>query len=123
MAEGFARELGGDQVEVYSAGTNPTGVVSEDSIYLMEEIGIDIAQQRSNGLDAVPLDEIDVVVSMAHVPASQMVPPGFAGRVIDWEVRDPIGRSLTIFRSVRDEIKDRVRVLLDETVTPSTGSR
>jgi len=114
MAEGFAREFGGDAVEVHSAGTHPTGVVSEDSILLMEETGIDIAHQRSNGLDAVPLDQIDVVVSMAPRRASELMPPGFAGRTIDWEVDDPIGSSVDTFRRVRDEIASRVKALLKE---------
>ena len=56
---------------------------------------------------------------MAHIPASQMAPSGFGGRTIDWDIEDPIGRSLSIFRNVRDEIQNRVRSLLDETLTPS----
>lgn len=114
MAEGFARHLGGDLVEVYSAGTNPTGVVSEDSIEMMDEIGIDISGQRSNGLRSVPLEEIDIAVSMAPVPAAALMPPEFRGRAIDWKVDDPISRSLETFRRVRDEIEAHVRELLDE---------
>jgi len=114
MAEGFARELGRGRIEAYSAGTNPTGVVSEDAIMLMEEIGIDISHQRSNGLDAVPVGEMDLVISMAPLPASAMVPPQFHGRAIDWKVDDPIGRGLGTFRRVRDEIKARVTALVAE---------
>ncbi|MCH7548106.1 MAG: arsenate reductase ArsC [Candidatus Krumholzibacteriota bacterium] len=112
MAEGFARELGGDAVDVYSAGTHPTGVVSGDSIMMMDEINIDISRQSSNGFDDVPMDEMDIVVSMARVPAAELVSPGFAGAVHDWEVADPIGGSPDYFRSVRDDIRDRVRTLL-----------
>jgi len=112
MAEGFAREMGGSRVESYSAGTNPTGVVSEDAIMLMDELGFDISHQRSNGLDAVPLEEMDVVVSMAPRPARLMVPKGFKGRVIDWNVDDPISRGLGTFRRVRDEIRTLVEQLL-----------
>ena len=114
MAEGFAREMGGGDLEVYSAGTNPTGVVSEDAIMMMEEIGIDIAGQRSSGLDDAPLDEIDVAVSMAPVSARRLMPETYAGRAIDWKVRDPIGSSLGTFREVRDNIERRVRELLEE---------
>jgi arsenate reductase len=114
MAEGFARKLGEDVVEVFSAGIHPTGVVSEDAILMMEENGIDISRQRSNGLDEIPLDEIDVAISMTGFPAAQYLPSDFQGRVLDWDVDDPIGRPLATFRRVRDEIEERVKDLLEE---------
>jgi len=114
MAEGYARELGGDAVEVYSAGTHPTGVVSEDSITMMKEIDIDIAHQSSNGFDRVPMHAIDVIVSMARVPAAELVPFDFTGRTVDWDVPDPLGGGPDYFRRVRDDIGTRVIALLDE---------
>lgn len=114
MAEGFARQLGGDVIEPFSAGLHPTGVVSEDAILTMEERGIDITRQRSKGLDEVPLGDIDVVVSMTGIPASDLFSADFRGRLIDWNVDDPIGSPLSVFRRVRDEIEERVKDLLEE---------
>ncbi len=114
MAEGFARTLGGDVLEIYSAGTNPTGFVSEDAIEIMRELKIDISAQRSGGLDAVPVADMDIVVSMAPLPARRMVPRGFGGVAIDWKVQDPVGKSLTVFRRVRDDIHVRVTDLVDQ---------
>ncbi len=114
MAEGFARAFGGEAVESYSAGTHATGVVSADSILTMEELGIDISRQTSKKLAAVPVDEMDVVVSMAPTPAARLVPRGFAGRALDWDVDDPVGAGLERFRRVRDDIEQRVRALLAE---------
>ncbi len=113
MAEGFGREFGGDSVQSWSAGTHPTGVVSEDSIRMMDEIDIDISSQRSQGLDAIPFDEIDIVVSMAMRPARDLVPPDFTGRTLDWDIPDPLGGPPDYYRSVRDEIGTRVRDLLN----------
>jgi arsenate reductase len=114
MAEGFARKLGADVVEPYSAGLHPTGVVSEDAILTMEEDGIDISLQRSKGLDEIPLDEIDIVVSMTGIPAAELFPESYTGRLIDWQIDDPIGSPISVFRRVRDEIEERVRDLLEE---------
>lgn len=114
MAEGFARALGEDVVEVYSAGLHPTGVVSEDAIMIMEERGIDISRQRSNGLEDVRLQEMDFVVSMTGFPAEQYLPGNFGGTVIDWYIDDPIGRPLSVFRRVRGEIEDNVTDLVEE---------
>jgi arsenate reductase (thioredoxin) len=114
MAEGFAQKFGGDILDVYSAGTNATGVVSEDSIELMRELKIDISKALSNGLHAVPLAEMDVVVSMAPVPARSLVPRDFKGRTIDWKVEDPVGKSLAVFRRVRGELEVLVKRLVDD---------
>ncbi len=114
MAEGFARSMADDILEVYSAGTNPSGVVSEDAIEIMREIKIDISMLESNGLDAVPVKDMDIVISMAPVPAGRLVPRGFGGRAIDWGVEDPINKSLSVFRRVRDEIHVRVTDLVDQ---------
>jgi protein-tyrosine-phosphatase len=114
MAEGFARELGSDVIEAYSAGLHPTGVVSEDAILIMEERGIDISRQHSNGMGEIPLDEIDIVVSMAGFPAREYLPANFRGRTIDWIVDDPIGRPLPTFRRVCGEIEEKVTDLLEE---------
>ena len=114
MAEGFARKFGGDSLEIYSAGTNPTGVVSEDAIEIMREVKVDIARLQSKGLDEVPLADMDVVVSMAPRAAAVIVPRGFQGRTIDWNVEDPVGKSLTVFRRVRGDLEVRVKNLIDD---------
>jgi arsenate reductase len=114
MAEGFAREFGSDVIEAVSAGLHPTGVVSEDAILIMEEHGIDISRQHSNGINEVPLDEIDIAVSMTGFPAREYLPADFRGRAIDWEIDDPIGRPLPTFRRVCGEIEEKVKDLLEE---------
>ena len=114
MAEGYARELGSDVIEPFSAGLHPTGVVSEDAILMMEEHGVDISRQRSNGLDEVPLGEIDIVVSMTGIPAAELFPSSYRGKLIDWAVDDPIGSPLSVFRRVRDEIEVKVKDLVEE---------
>jgi arsenate reductase len=114
MAEGLASAFGGELVEAYSAGTNPTGVVSEDAIEIMRELKIDISRLRSKGLDEVPVADMDIVVSMAPRPAAMIVPRNFRGRAIDWRVEDPVGKSLTVFRRVRSELDVLVRQLVED---------
>lgn len=114
MAEGLARTVGRELVEVYSAGTNPSGVISEDAIEIMRELKVDISDARSKSLVDVPVAEMDIVVSMAPRPALMMVPRDFRGRTIDWRVEDPVGKSLTVFRRVRAELDVLVRQLLED---------
>lgn len=114
MAEGFARKFGGDLVEVYSAGTHATGFVSEDAIEIMRELKIDISKQTSNGLKEVPIADMDIVISMAPARARTLVPRGFSGKTIDWKVEDPVGKSLVVFRRVRDQLQTLVKHLTDD---------
>lgn len=114
MAEGFARKFGGDCVEVYSAGTHATGFVSEDAVEIMRELKIDISKQTSNGLKEVPIADMDIVVSMAPARARTLVPRGFAGKTVDWKVEDPVGKSLVVFRRVRDQLQTLVKQLTDD---------
>jgi len=114
MAEGIARHAGNDIIEAYSAGTHPTGVVSEDAIEIMKELKIDISKARSKSLLDVPLSQMDIVVSMAPRRAIEIAPRGFRGETIDWDVDDPVGRSLTTFRRVRGEIDALVKKLVED---------
>jgi arsenate reductase len=113
MAEGFARHIGSDFIEAYSAGTHHSGVMSEHTIAAMEEKGIDISRQYSKGLSDVPFMEMDYVVTLGCRPADQLCPVDYPGEKIDWAIEDPIGHSSTIFREVRENIESRVTELLE----------
>jgi len=123
MAEGFARHLGGDMVEAFSAGTNPTGLLSSQAIEVMKEKGIDITPQYSKGLSDVPVETMDVVVTMGCCRADEVCPVTFAGKKIDWDIEDPIGQPIEVFRRVRDEIEAKVRGLLTELWREGVGKR
>lgn len=43
MAEGFARQLGSHVLDVYSAGSHPSGTINPDAVYVMQEAGVDIS--------------------------------------------------------------------------------
>jgi arsenate reductase len=112
MAEGFARHMGSDIVEAFSAGTHHTGAVSEKAIAVMEERGIDISRQRSKGLNEVPLLDMDYIINMATSSADDVCPSHYSGEKLVWLVLDPIGESQECFESVRDDIEKRVKGLL-----------
>ena len=46
MAAGFMRELGGDRVEVLSAGSAPKDSINPVAVEAMAEVGIDISTQQ-----------------------------------------------------------------------------
>jgi arsenate reductase len=108
MAEGFAKKLGKNKIEVFSAGSNPSGKVNESAIEVMKEISIDISQQKSKGFKELPYKGFDYVITMGCGDVCPFVP---AKQRIEWDIPDPKGRSIEEFRVVRDEIEERVKEL------------
>ena len=113
MAEGLLRHLAGDRFEVMSAGTEATHV-RPLAIRAMEEIGVDISGQDSKTLGRYLQEPFDYVITVCD-DANEACPffPGAADR-LHWSFEDPSkaeGKEeerLTVFRSVRDQIRKRI---------------
>ena len=109
MAEAFARRLGGDEVEAFSAGSRPSGVVNPKAIASMREVGYDLGTHESKSLDDIPKGEFEHVVTMGCGDACPWVP---ARHRDDWDIPDPKDMPPEEFNRVRDEIERRVRGLI-----------
>jgi arsenate reductase (thioredoxin) len=117
MAEGLLRHLADDQFEVASAGVSPTRVRPE-AIAVMSEIGIDISQHHSKSVDEFVGQEFDYVITVCD-NANEQCPifPGNTKR-IHWSFEDPAAvqgdeqARLAVFRRVRDEIHQRLRLFV-----------
>lgn len=111
MAEGFARKYGGDEFEVFSAGSKPSGIVNPDAIKVMKEAGINISGQSSKGFESLPYHRFDYIVTMGCQDTCPYFP---AQKKVEWQIEDPKGKGLEVFRKVRDEIGKKVKELLNE---------
>lgn len=105
MAEGFLRACGGDLFEAYSAGSNPSGEVNPVAVKVMREEEIDISAQRSKGFKDLPGKDFDILVSMGCGDLCPFFP---ASEHIRWDIENPGGKDISVFRRVRDEIKGKV---------------
>jgi protein-tyrosine-phosphatase len=110
MAEAFARLFGGPRVEAFSAGSQPSGKINDTAVAAMREIGYDLTAHRSKSLAEVPAGPYDAVVTMGCGEACPAVP---AARRCDWQIPDPRELPLESFRTVRDLIAGKVRVLVE----------
>jgi arsenate reductase len=112
MGEGLARAMGGDRLEVFSAGTKPS-TVNPLAIRAMAEIGIDISQHRSKHLNEFLDQPFDYVLTVCD-DAAEACPvfPGKAQR-LHWSLPDPAAATgneaerLERFREVRDNFATR----------------
>jgi len=111
MAAGFMREIGGDRVEVLSAGSAPKDSINPVAVEAMAEVGIDIANQQPKVLTNEAVMESDAVITMGCGDACPLYP---GKRYEDWVLEDPAGQDLDFVRKVRDEIKVKVQTLLTE---------
>ncbi len=119
MAEGWANTLKSDQIEAYSAGVEMHGL-NPNAVKVMQEVGIDITNHKSQHVDELLHIDFDFVVTVCDnaqqscpvFPANAIVihksfddPPKMAALVEGEQ------RKLNCYRIVRDQIKDFIETL------------
>lgn len=119
MAEGLLRARGGVMFEVFSAGTEPR-TVHPLAIKVVQELGIDIRDQRATGIEAFATEPpMDLVVTVCH--EAQETCPIFpnARRQVHWGFPDPShvtgseAERLVAFRHIRDLIAAKIDQFLE----------
>ncbi|MDR7276518.1 arsenate reductase ArsC [Catenuloplanes atrovinosus] len=111
MAAGWLRHLGGDAVEVRSAGSEPAEAVNPAAVEAMREVGIDISGGTPTLLEYETARTSDVIITMGCGDACPVFP---GKRYEDWKLDDPAGRDVAAVRPIRDEIRRRVETLLTD---------
>lgn len=125
MAEGWSRQLGGDDFRAESAGIEAHGK-NPRAIAVMREAEVDISAQESTIVSAEMLERADIVVTVCGHADEQCpaLPPGVTK--VHWPLTDPAkaeGSEEEIaagFRATRDEVKQRVQSLLKSLAQTST---
>ncbi|MBI2371518.1 MAG: arsenate reductase ArsC [Deltaproteobacteria bacterium] len=93
-----------------SAGSDPGERVHPEVIEVMREVGIDLSTATPRKLTVEVASEADLLVTMGCDDACPVVP---GVRRDDWALADPKGQSIQRVREIRDEIRRRVRQLVD----------
>lgn len=118
MATAFAhqeqQERGlGDEVEIPTGGTQPADHVHDPVVAVMEEVGINLEDRTPRAITPDELADTNIVVTMGGA-ASDICPATWSGENRDWTLDDPNGRDPDEVRTIRDEVRRRVRKLFDE---------
>lgn len=114
LAEGIARKLAPPGVTVLSAGSEPWRV-HPMALRVLGEAGVDTARLRSKGVDEIPIEEADLVVTLCADEVCPRVPPGV--RRLHWPLDDPAeawgeAEQLRRFRETGDLLRERISTLL-----------
>ncbi|MFC4023377.1 arsenate reductase (thioredoxin) [Oceanobacillus longus] len=118
MAEGWAKKYLGDEWSVRSAGIEAHGL-NPNAVKAMNEVGVDISNQKSEKIDTEFLDHATLAVTLCGDAADRcpMTPPQVKRE--HWGFDDPAKAEGTeeevwkVFQRVRDEIGDRIKLFAE----------
>lgn len=112
MAEGWGREILGEEWNVYSAGIETHGV-NPKTIEVMKEVDIDISNHTSDLIDNKILKQSDLVVTLCSDANENcpVIPPNVKKE--HWGFDDPAGKSWSEFQRVRDETGQKIKQFYD----------
>ena len=106
MAEAFVRKLGGEAIDVASAGTIAADRPDPGVVAAMAELGIDISRARPKLLDPEVMTRADRIITMGcDVEGVPRIDD-------DWGLPDPRGQVLERVRAIRDDVYRKVRELI-----------
>ncbi|WP_104138185.1 arsenate reductase ArsC [Arthrobacter sp. ZGTC131] len=97
------------RIHVRSAGSMPASALDPAVVTAMAEIGLDLSADYPKPLTDDVVRASDVVITMGCGDSCPIYP---GKRYEDWELTDPADQSLETVRSIRDEIHDRIRILV-----------
>ena len=117
MAEAYFNKIASGKAQAISAGTQPADNVNPVVVEAMKEVGIDISNNKPRALTMDMIEKADRMITMGcGADAGGLCPAGFI-ETEDWALDDPHSKSIEEIRTIRDEIKKRVIVLIEEVVS------
>ena len=106
--------MAGKNIDARSAGLAPAGWIAESTLSTLAVLGYPSEGLQSKGLDAVRVDDVDIVVSLLGDAGLNFLPPGLSAQRVAWQIRDPFGEDEETYLSVARLLEDRVQELLIE---------
>ena len=111
MAAAFFNEVSDPaKARAISAGTEPGERLHPEVLAVMKEAGIDLSTAKPKKLTPDLAAGAKLLVTMGCGESCPIVPGAHRG---DWPFADPKGKSPEVVRKIRDEIRDRVRALVE----------
>jgi arsenate-mycothiol transferase len=114
LAAGLMRDLAGDKIAVYSAGTKPAKDLNPQAVESLTDLGIGVAGEYPKPVTGEVLDNVDAVIVLG---TEAKLEPVVGKRFEIWETDEPSERGIEgmeRMRLVRDDIKARVQALYTE---------
>jgi arsenate reductase (thioredoxin) len=111
MAAALLRQMAGDDAQVRTAGSCPSGQIDPIVVEVLKEIGVPVVAEFPKPLTEEVVRAADFVITMGCGDACPICP---GRRYMDWPVADPIGQPVEDVRRDRDDIAARLKALCGE---------
>lgn len=114
LAEGLANAMFGNNAEIESAGSEPSGVVQPWAIKVLQEEGIDISKNRSKSFESLPpefLRDLNYVITLC---AEEICPVMLTNATrLHWPIPDPASvaenKKSEAFISAKNQIREKLK--------------
>ena len=106
----FNRLADSARARAVSAGTNPGPHVHPEVVAAMREVGIDLTATTTTRLTPELAGQAQMLVTMGCGDECPYVP---GAQRDDWPLEDPKGKPIERVREIRDDIRDRIRALVE----------
>jgi arsenate reductase len=93
-----------------SAGTNPGPSIHPEVVEAMREVAVELSGAPTTKLTPEIAQRAQMLITMGCGDECPFVP---GARRADWPVEDPKGKPLARVRAIRDDIRQRVKALVD----------
>jgi len=107
MAEAIARHSASDVIDPSSAGLVPFGEIPSTTLTVLRERGISAEGQSSKPLRLEDVSVAEIVINMTGRSGATIFSEQLP-QLEDWDVGDPYGSDLAVYREIRDQIQVRV---------------
>ena len=112
MAAAFFNQLADrDKAEAFSAGTEPGLRIHPEVQAAMQEVGLDLSHAKPQKLTEEFARDAQLLITMGCGDKCPYVPGLRRG---DWPLPDPKGQPMDVVRAIRDDIRGRVQLLLEQ---------
>tara|TARA_B100001989_G_C24545237_1_gene470283 strand:+ start:295 stop:711 length:417 start_codon:yes stop_codon:yes gene_type:complete len=108
IAEGLAKNMLGDNFNIKSAGSQPSGEVHKNAIWAMNEIGIDISNQQSKAIDDIEnefMENLNYVITLCSEEICPVI--NNDAKKLNWINEDPANINFSDLQSKNSFIKVR----------------
>ncbi len=114
MAEAVARKLSRLALltsEIYSAGVEPAQEVSEEVIALLKEKGYPTENLRPKGVDSIPYDQVDVLITLSSEARDRCPYSEKHMRREHWVLEEPSSMTREELSKLLEQLENLIKTL------------
>jgi len=113
MAEGLAKQAFDDSIRIESAGLSPVlDRAAEEAILVMKELfRVDISEHVPRNITETSFRDFDVIIVLdtyVHNTLKRLAPE-LTDKLVLWDIEDPYGSDLAVYRQVAEKIWDNIQ--------------